>query len=331
MENGHSMKQFFYLLLLLFLLACQTDNKSIPIPAPSESIDSIASLQPTTSKTRSRSLTAPSCTLKGNILPHNKLWLPNEQLIVCIAADSTTLDKKFGESHRKLVIYDTQTCEPSHEWTLPINRSPDFPYYLANLNYNNKSPIIAIQGANSIHCLHLNTKKLHPPVIPVYKTKRLAQDAQSGNILQLKLWEEFLIGYAQDMGTFVFKISKKGPLAPLLPYAEYRIGESTYQGVYLLPSPNNKIQAILPRYDWEEEDLSINTTFPKPVTIQTNIIKSPLNNQYIVLKTTEPNGAIGLDLKTGKKVVLPKDLHNKGVQGIIGWMKNHSSDFQPLK
>jgi len=323
MENGHSMKQFFFL-SFLFIIACQTDNRSISIPSPSVALDSSISKKNNSIAAKSRSLRTPDCPLKGKVLSTNKIWLPEEQLVAYIAADSATYDKKYGESHRKVAIYDAPTCKIKSEWTLPVNRSPDFPYYLADISYNNKNHLVAIKGVNTIHCIDLQTNKLLPPVSPSYKTKRMAQDAQSGSILRLELREEYLIGYAQDMGSFVFKISKNKPLTPLLPYAEYQVGETRFESLFLIPSTNNNVQAILPKYDWEKEKFTINPVFPAPVLLQPNLLKRALNKQYLVLKTVDAKGGIGIDLKSGNKVVLPDNLQHKSVQDIIAWMENRS-------
>ena len=123
------------------------------------------------------------------------------------------------------------------------------------------------------------------------------------------------------MGTFVFQITDSVVLQPVLPYAEYRYSESQFNSVYLLKLTNNKTQVILPKYDWEEEQLLVNPIYERPVSIQKNIIKSALNNRFLLLRSYEPHAVIGVDLKTRKKEMIPADLQHKGVKEMVAWMK----------
>lgn len=220
------MNKLFFAIGLLLIGACQLETSPPKEPSSPVSTSPTSASPTATSRTLTSIHTSPTCSLKGKILHHNKVWLSKQERLISISADSTTYDPKFGDSHRILTIYNSTNCKPLFNWTLPINTSPDFPYYLADLTYNKNSHLVAIKGHQTIHCLDLNTNKILPPVRPSFKTKRTAQDAQSGALIRLELWEDYLIGFAQDMGTFVFKIDKNSTLRPVLPYAEFQVFET---------------------------------------------------------------------------------------------------------
>jgi len=323
------MRYFIFFLGFLFFSAC-TETATTDAP----------SVQPpkteTTAEPRSRSLSLPDnanqisrnlkqqqkCKINGEVLEENELWLKDQGRLVCIRADSSTYDPKFGMSHRILEVYNTFTCSLELKLTLPVNLSPDFPYFLADINYNNDSKIVAVKAAQTVYCLDLETKRMLPLLTPAFKNKRVNVDASSGSIIRLELWEDFLIGYAQDRGTFVFDLSnQKGP-SPILPFAEYKVDETRFNSLFLLPSDNKKYQAILPIYDWEEETFSINPIFKSPMPLSTDVQKSALDNQFLVLRQTNKNDALLVDMKARKNKPLPAEMHNKTTKEILIWAKS---------
>jgi len=314
-----SMRKILLLISCISILSCQppTPTPTVNLPTPTSSQVERTLTAKKTTKTK------PDCLIKGKTLKENSVWLPDQSVLVTITCDSSTFDKKFGDSHRILSIYDTNNCQPTLQLTLPVNKSPDFPYYLADINYNHASNIVAVKGFNSIHCLNVVTKKMLPTLIPQFKIPRKIVDAQSGLIIHLENWEHFLIGYAQDQGVFVFNIKDDSTPVPVLPYAEYKVGDNQMNSIFLLPSSDNTEQAILPYYDWEEERFLINPLFASPTQLQQNVIKSALNNRYLVLEGTEKT--IGVDLKKRYKVDLPADVQNLEVKKIVEWMEKNTA------
>jgi len=316
------MNKFFFAIVLLLVGACQLETSP-----PKETIPTVTTnktISPTAvPRTLNHTLTTPTCTLSGKILKHNKVWLSQQKRLVSISADSTTYHPKFGDSHRKLTIYNSANCNQLFDWTLPINTSPDFPYYLADLTYNKNSHLVAIKGHRTIHCLDLNTNKILPSVRPSFTSNRVAQDAQSGALIRLELWEDFLIGYAQDMGAFVFKIEKNSSLQPVLPYAEHQVFETHFNSLFLIRSKGNKTQAILPQYDWDTEQFSIHPVFTEPVNLDKNIVKSALNNRFIILRTQQQDQVVAIDMKAAKEIPLSKELQTKKTSEIVDWMKKN--------
>ena len=315
------MNKFFLAFLLLFTGACQLETPPTQDTlSPTITNNTSASIA---SKSPARTLTSPNCILPGKILEPNKIWFSQQQRLISISADSTTYDTKFGDSHRKLTIYNSSNCQPIFNWTLPINTSPDYPYYLADLTYNKNSHLVAIKGHRTIHCLDLNTNKILPPVRPSFTSNRVTQDAQSGTLIRLEVWEEYLIGYAQDMGAFVFKIEKNTALKPIMPYAEYQVFDTYFNSLFLIHSNGHKTQAILPQYDWDQEQFSIHPIFTEPIDLEKNIVKSALNNRFIVLRSKQKDQVVAIDLKTAKEVPLSKEQQHMKTQEIVAWMKKN--------
>jgi len=302
------MNRLIYLSLFLYIWSCQSANSpnEAAIPPNSFSDEQLVESPPLS---KSRSLTAPKCPLQGKILSTNRISVSTEKAIVCIASDSTTHNQAYGDSHRKVAIYDSHSCKPRIEWTLPINKSPDFPYFLADTCSFKQKNLVIIKGFNSVHCLDIQQQRLSKPVQPIYKNKRISQDAQSGMIIHVEAWNQYLVGYAQDMGTFVLAITDSSSLSPILPYVEYRSSESSFSSVFLIPMENNKTQVLLPKYDWDKEQFSISPIYDQPVILQKNQIS-----------------VIGLDIMAGEKKKIPKELQHKNVKEIVAWMKEASKN-----
>lgn len=263
------------------------------------------------------------CSIAGEVLEENELWLKDQGKLICILADSSTYDPKFGMSHRILEVFNTYTCDLEMKLTLPVNTSPDFPYFLADINYNSNSKIVAIKAAKTVYCFDLTTKKMLPLLNPTFKTKREEVDPSSGMIIHLELWENFLLGFAQDKGAFVFDLGDGKMPKPVLPHAEYQLGENTFNSLFLLPSETDTYQAILPSFDWEEAVFSINPVFNEPLAINTAGQKSALDNDYIVLRKKKNNKALLIDMKAMKNKTLPSMLVDKTTKEILTWARKN--------
>lgn len=314
------MRNTFFFLILILLIACgetETSQNPTKITIPKEQIGVPKEANQIAKKIKQQN----KCVISGEVLEENELWLKDHAKLVCIRADSSTYDKTYGMSHRILEVFDTYECKTEIKLTLPVNQTPDFPYYLADINYNNQSKIVAIKAAKTVYCLDLETQKMQPVLVPKFKTTRPEADASSGQIIRLELWEDFLVGYAQDKGTFVFDLKNPGQSKVVLPFAEYKLGENRFNSLFLLASANDKYQAILPVYDWEEEVFSINPIYKEPIAISTNIQKSALNNEFIVLREDNGKKALAIDLKNKKNIALPSALVNKSTKEILTWVK----------
>jgi hypothetical protein len=318
------MKKIFLVLLpiaLLFIAGCVTDSSSSENGSGTTDSGDTTSIE-TPDSDNPTTYTNKDCPVQGTFLTGNKLVLPEKQTIAYIIADSTTRDEQFGDSHRKLVVFDSESCEAKGNVTLPVNNSPDFPYYLARINYNNSSNLLGIRGFEKIFCYDLLNNKLLPELTPSYKAERYGEDAQSGMILRIEVWEQFLIGYARDEGAFAFDL--RDPAAPVnvLPFAEYEINETTFASLFLFPSSDGGTQCLMPKFDIEKDEFSINPLLEKPAEIDNNVPASATNNRYLVLKLKDDQKTpLAFDLQNYQKVDLPQEVAAKPVQEIIEWMK----------
>ncbi len=264
-----------------------------------------------------------NCQPGGEILEGNQFWIRELETLVVVKADSSTLDPDYGPSHRVLEIYDTKDCRRLARQVLPVNVSPDFPYYIAEITYNNTSRMLAIRGFSTIYLYDLANQSLLPVLEPKFLRERYGVDAQSGMIQRLEVWENYLIGYSQDYGSFVFDLSGRQAPKAVLPFGELESEEKFYP-IFLLASGGG-YQAILPEYDREADKFAINPAFTAPLQLNLDVQKSARNNRFLVLRQTdEAKTPQAFDLLKRKRVELPANVASQGTQAILAWMKQNS-------
>jgi hypothetical protein len=311
------------LAIFLFFIACENTTPgsqggtAVQDTTATEAIDT--SGPPSPSK--------PNCQLKGTLLDGNQFWAKNENKIVAISAEEETKDPNLGDSHRILTVYDGSNCQQAFREVLPVNFSADFPYFLSEITYNNISKVIAIRGFEKVYIFDIANNRLIGPLVPKFLNQRYAEDAQSGMITRLEVWENFLIGHATSMGPFVFDLSDPAKPAPVLPAAEYELEKGQlYNSLFLLKSMDaaDGHQALLPLFDADTGDFSINALFEKPKKIETNIPKTFRNNRFLVLKELQEgtnSQPIAIDMGERKVFDLPAEVAKMKDTDIIAWMK----------
>ena len=245
--------------------------------------------------------------------------------MVCLRADSSTLDQDLNVmSHRILELYNTESCDVVDTHTLPVNVSPDFPYYLAKISYNLQSQLIAIRGFSNIFVYDVDTRKLSPALEPQYKEERFSSDAQSGRILRIELWEDYLIGFAQDHGAFAFRLDEENTMVPALPFAEWLTPEETYASLFLLSSQEGGQQAFIPEYDFDRDAFNINPIFDKPQELNKENATSTEDSKFVVFRGSRDNGsAITVDLADKQLVELPQNIASGNNQSILNWLQQN--------
>ncbi|MFK8101233.1 MAG: hypothetical protein AB8G15_01860 [Saprospiraceae bacterium] len=268
-----------------------------------------------------RKATKPDCQVGGTFLEGNELWLKEQNRLLYILADSTTLDQDLGESHRVLAIYNSTDCSLIDRQVLPIDESADFPYYIAEINYNNLSQLVAIKGARTIYCYDLQGEKLLKVLRPNFKNKRLVADTSAGMINRLEVWENYLIGYAEQYGAFVFKLEKGGNPRAILPAAEYALGENNFSSLFLLASAGGEYQAIIPSYDYEAEKFKINPLFQVGKTIDSNIPSNIQDNRFLILKEKGNRTPIAIDMRAQIAVDLPAKMQAEKTKVVLEWLQ----------
>ncbi len=266
---------------------------------------------------------APECEISGKVLEDNQVWMSEQAIIAVIVADSTTYDEDYGDSHRVLEIYDANTCKSIDRHVLPVNVSPDFPYYMAEINYNGASKMVAIKGFDKIFYYDLASRRLLSPLEPVFKGERYADDAQSGMIQRLELWENYLVGAAQDMGVFVFDLSNIEEPKVVEPFAEYEISEADFGSLFMIPSAQGGQQIIMPNYNIATDEFAVNPFFEKPKELNTaGINQSARNNRFLVIRESNQNRTpLAIDLQKRQLVQLPADVAGRQTQQILQWMR----------
>ncbi len=317
--------QLALVLTVSLLVSCGGDapsGTSQPDPVPVDTSGNAAETAINEMATRA----SHDCVVEGTILEGNQTWLNEQDLLVTVLADESTNDPDYGEGHRVLVVTDTKTCEEVQRETLPVSSSPDFPYYIAEIVYNNTSQLVGIRGADVIYCYDVVNRQLLSPLSPGFLTERITDDAQSGMIQRLEVWENYLIGYAQDMGTFVFDLTDKKSPKSLLPYAEFKTKTGDFHSLFMVPSANAGLQAIIPQYDYDADEFKVNPLFQAGKTLNTNIPKSAKNNRFLVLREEGESGkAVGIDLENCKEVTLPEETARKKVQEVLTWLRANAS------
>ncbi len=266
------------------------------------------------------------CQIPAEVMEGNQLWLRSQELLVAIVADSTTYEEGYGPSHRILEVYNTENCNRIQRKALPVNVSPDFPYYLAEINYNNNSQLIAIRGFSTIYIYDAENRQLLPQLEPQFRSERYGVDAQSGMIQRLEVWEDYLVGYSRDYGSFVFDLENKTQPEPVLPFAEYEGETQEFYPLFLLESKEgNGYQAIMPTYVDEGDEFSINPAFEKPLSLNTDLPSSARNNRFLVLRQqNQARTPVALDLLERERVELPANIASQKTQDILNWMRSNS-------
>lgn len=308
----------FLLASFLLLTACSdatttqknTDNETTPPKATD-----------TTATAMARQAPRPACPINGIVLPGNTYHSPAQELYLAVVADSTTHDENLGESHRKLLVYNTTTCALLTEQTLPVDRSPDFHYQMADINYNSAVQQLAIRGTTQFFLYNLAKSQLTGPFEPQFSGERYGVDAQSGNIQQLEIWESYLIGYVQDYGAFVFMLNDGDAPTPVFPAAEYRDEVEAYSQAFLLPSDQGT-QVLMPSYNRRDRLFHINPAFKQPIPLKPDATITAQNNRFLLLREDSSNErAIVIDLKKRKKADLPSDIQWKDNADVLDWME----------
>ncbi len=265
----------------------------------------------------------PDCEIDGTVLDGNVFWAKEANVLVCIVAGEETKDEDYGDSHRILEIYDGNNCELIEKQVLPVNVSPDFAYKIADRTYNKLNQMVAIKGFDQIYCYDAKNRKLTAPLKPQFINERYAEDAQSGMIKHLEVWENYLIGYAVDMGVFVFKLNG-AEARNVEPFAEFEISEGErYHSLFMLQSENNTYQALIPDYD-ANGNFTINPMLNQPKNMVTQMNKRFRDNRYIILKEILGDGTqtpIAVDMKNKTKVELPEAIKSMKNTEIIDWIK----------
>lgn len=308
----------------LSLAACESDYSSSQNAATTDDSTAVG----TDTAVAMRPPAQPQCDTTDPLLEGNEKWMASEQLLIRILATQATRDAQLGDSHRHLEVRNAN-CELLFSTKLEVDQSPDFPYTIARINYNKVNGWLAIQGFSQFYLLHLPDLRLEGPLKPAYLNERYAEDAQSGRINKLEVWEDYLIGQAEDLGTFVFSLREEDP-KPVLPLAEYSAdGGFEYHSLFMLQSGQEaeKYQLLLPTYNATTSSLEINPLLQSPTRIDGNLNPAFRNNRYLVIKAFDEDGQripIAIDMLLQQRISLPDEVARMKDTDIIAWMRSNS-------
>ncbi|MFK8004742.1 MAG: hypothetical protein AB8H03_00160 [Saprospiraceae bacterium] len=309
--SGFLKKVAFISFLFFCISSCRESANNTSTKNPSKA-KTPSTTQPTLKVAKKK-----ECEIEGRILEGNQKIVDSKNTLVGIIADEKG-------SHRKLEIYNTTTCELIKSEILPVNISADFPYLIADIIYNKNSHLVAIKGYGAVYCYDVENQKLMDVLIPDFLNERIAADASSGKIKHLEVWENYLIGYAEDIGAFVFDLTDTAKPKNLLPAAEFDLSDGEgedFASLFFLKSQNgNTFQAISPNYDYDNFKFQVNPLFKTPKNMNISIPKKDRDNRFIVLKMKDKN-IFAVDMETQKNVALPDQIKSKTTQQILNWLK----------
>jgi len=310
----------------LFLFSCKSDTSTPPtITKPAKTVDTLSQL-----KSLSNTSGIPpshDCTVRGKMVEENDFWIPEEQLWICIVADNITRDVDFGDSYRIFDVYDTKNCSRLNRKVLPVNNSPDFPWYLFQNTYEEKNQVICTSGFEFTFCYDVENRKLLSRMKPEFLLPRTALDAQTGLTLSMAVYDSYLFGYAQDLGFFAYNLADKKNVKTFLPISEYHLKkDNQFHSLFLLPSGNKTYQAIIPTLDLNEGKISLSTLWKKPISVDPLVAKNVRNNRFQILTDLRsPNKTkVALDLEKQKSVDLPAKISTASVKEILNYLKTKS-------
>ena len=303
--------------LALFLLTTCGD-----IPSSSSGETGTDSTAVDTPDTETPSLSPPNCQVDGEVLDGNQLW--NSQLDLLVVIKGTASEDGMV-SHRTFEVLDGRTCEVKFTTQLDDNVSPDFPYYLADIQYNSVHHFVAIQGHSHLYICDLDNNFELTKLEPEFFTERPLDDPQSGMIQRLEVWENYLLGFAEDKGPFAYNLNDDSDIKAILPFADWQNTEDgQYHSLFLMPSDDNRQQIILPAFDYEEGSFLINPLFQEPTALSTNVQRSARDNRFLVLRGQgDASKVFPIDLKSRQLVELPQDVAQRGTQEILEWLRRN--------
>lgn len=276
--------------------------------------------------------TAHNCVVKAKHYDKNVFWAQDMQRLIAIVADKSTFDADLGESHRILEIYNTADCSVIDRITLPVNRSPDFPYYLASNTYEANNKIIAIQGYNNPYFYDLESNKLSKALEPEFISETEAVDAQSGMIKGLTIWGHYLMGHSIDYGPFAIDIAKKTNPQPVKAAAKYPIPKTAeFRSLFLLEEANGRYNAILPITDIDAGGnlFELKRLLPQGINTDAKLPKNIRNNRYLILlDKTDPSQIkrVAIDMYRQTKINLPDDVARKKTSEVLTWIKQENGE-----
>lgn len=261
-----------------------------------------------------------SCTVSGTTLEGNQQWFQGQNTLVAISADASTFDESLGESHRIFSAFNTEDCSEKFKTVLPINFSADYPYYLTTID-STQGELVGIMGVDKFFVYDVINNKLSPELKPTFAKNRQMEDAQSGNILGIATYGRYVLGVSEDQGVFAYDLTIPTNPKQEKPYAEYKATDNDFSSMYMLED-KEKSAPVVPKYDPNTGKFDLNPIFEKPQAVSQLRTKSAANDRYIILHLNDnAKTPVAVDLQTGKRIALAKELISKSDAEIMQALK----------
>ncbi len=265
-----------------------------------------------------RTQTAAPCGVAADQRGAYWLLLNEDERLISLEEDA---DESSAKS-RVLRLYDAGTCELLDAHSLPAEGSSGSGYRLAEITFNTLSHLVAIRGDSRIFVYDMTAGELLPELTPRFgEGEQVA--ATRGTLRQLEVWEDYLVGYEEGRGAFVFDLNEPGMPRPILPHATYAEADGTAQTLFLLPS-GQEYQALLPRYNQAEKTLELHPVFKEPRPLFPKLSARSADGRYVILKVSDvaqPRSEV-VDLKTGERVELPEMYVRGNDDQILRWLRS---------
>ncbi len=254
---------------------------------------------------------AHNCTVQGEILEGNQQWFQAKSKLVSIVANEATYDEAMGESHRYFIVHDTESCEEIFSQTLPVNFSPDYPYYLSSID-SLKDELVGIIGTNQFFVYDVANNTLSKALAPSFKGERYLEDAQSGMIVALETWGRYIVGYAEDEGVFAYNMTIPKSPKQVKPTAEFEKTNESFSSLFLLQEIGEDQQALVPNYNANTRRFNLNPLLEDAQPISQQMTKSAKNERFVILRLKDKTKtAVAIDMQTGERIALPSELNDK--------------------
>jgi len=212
-------------------------------------------------------------------------------------------DTSHGGAFRKLVVLSDKNCSLQDERVLPSDVDQPIDYRLADLKYNSAFHFLGISGNGSIYCYRLDSLSLAGPFEPKFIHPTIGEDAQSGQIVRLELWEEFLVGYSEDYGPFAFDLRHLPQAEPISPFREWQTEQGRYHSLFLFPgNQEGYYQPIVPIYDQQTRTINLEIFFPEPVAIDLDKQPEPSRDGPIVQLIYSQGEVLEINMASGMAI-----------------------------
>ncbi len=224
-------------------------------------------------------------------------------------------------AHRFVDLYDRQTCRRIAHELLPVDGSDDYPYYLANLQYIRFTRVAGIRGDRTVIGFDIDKRAALPPVTPDFGKLGRATGPDFGRIVHLEALEQFLIGYAQEAGSFIYRI-ENGKLDQLQPLATGpALGEEAPLRLFILDHRQDGTSYLcVPTYDMNEGSFRPDMLFPSAVNLRPGAAKQ-LGKNFAKVQLSD--GTLYLiDLRNGRLLDTPAGMQSADDKSLLDYAAN---------